>query len=215
MIPGAEVPTFVRIAAADVTLDADLAVPPGARGAVVFAHGSGSSRRSPRNRYVAEVLRSRGLATLLVDLLTPAEERGDDGPRRLRFDVGLLSDRLVAAVDWLRREPTTAGLRIGCYGASTGGAAALMAAAARPRAVGAVVSRGGRPDLAGSALPLVAAPTLLLVGADDLPVIGINERARAAMRAPTQMTLIPDASHLFEEPGALERVAELSADWFV
>lgn len=209
-----EAPAPVIVPAGGALLDGDLGVPPGAQGVVVFAHGSGSGRHSPRNRYVASVLRRAGLATLLMDLLTPDEERADAGTRHLRFDVGMLSERLVSAVDWLRRAPATAGLRVGCFGASTGGAAALVAAAARPRAVGAVVSRGGRPDLAGSALPLVAAPTLLLVGGADEAVLALNEQARSAMKAHARLVVVPGATHLFEEPGALERVAELAAEWF-
>jgi dienelactone hydrolase len=203
----------VRVPAGDVDLDGDLTVPASARGLVVFAHGSGSGRHSPRNRYVAEALNRAGLATLLLDLLTPAEEEEDLRTRRLRFDVGLLGDRVVAAVDWAGARDGLAELAVGVFGASTGAAAALIAGARRPERVGAVVSRGGRPDLAGDALELVRAPTLLIVGDRDLAVIGMNREAMARMRAPVEIELVPGAGHLFEEPGALERVAELAADW--
>jgi dienelactone hydrolase len=182
---------------------------------VVFAHGSGSSRHSPRNRFVAEQLRESGLGTLLVDLLTVEEEATDERTGHLRFDIGLLADRLVHAIGWLGAQPETGGLPVGLFGASTGGGAALRAAAARPEWVDAVVSRGGRPDLAGSALPLVEAPTLLVVGERDEQVIELNERAMARMHAPTRLEVVPRATHLFEEAGALERVAELARDWFV
>lgn len=204
----------VRIAAGPVVLDGDLAVPEGAFGVVVFAHGSGSSRHSSRNRYVAQELRGAGLATLLMDLLTPDEEHAERYTRHLRFDIGLLAGRLVHAVEWLAAQPDTASLPVGCFGASTGGGAALVAAAERPDAIRAVVSRGGRPDLAGEALPRVLAPTLLLVGGDDTPVIGMNQEAMAQMRAETRLEIVPGATHLFEEPGALEQVARLAADWF-
>jgi putative phosphoribosyl transferase len=203
----------VRVTAGDVELDGDLTVPASARGLVVFAHGSGSGRHSPRNRYVAEALNRAGLATLLLDLLTPAEEEEDLRTRRLRFDVGLLGDRVVAAVDWAGARDGLAELAVGAFGASTGAAAALIAGAQRPERVGAVVSRGGRPDLAGDALELVRAPTLLIVGDRDVAVIGMNREAMARMRAPVEIELVPGAGHLFEEPGALERVAELAADW--
>ena len=204
----------VQVAAGGVTLEGNLAVPEGARGVVLFAHGSGSSRHSPRNRFVAEVLQKGGLATLLVDLLTPEEEAVDARTRRLRFDIGLLAGRLVGAIDWLAGQPESRGLAVGLVGASTGGGAALVAAAERPQAVAAVVSRGGRPDLAGDALPLVRAPTLLLVGEYDEPVIELNERAMARLRAPVKLEIVPWATHLFEEPGALEKVARLARDWF-
>jgi putative phosphoribosyl transferase len=197
-----------------VTLDGSLGVPDGARGIVLFAHGSGSSRHSPRNRYVAEVLRKGGLATLLVDLLTADEEFYDDRTRELRFDIGLLADRLVGTMGWLAREEPTRQLPVGLFGASTGGGAALVAAAHEPVRVGAVVSRGGRPDLAGEALPEVRAPTLLIVGERDEPVIEFNERALAQMRATVRLEIVPQATHLFEEPGALETVARLATDWF-
>lgn len=206
--------TTSRIATAGVELDGDLSLPDNAGALVLFAHGSGSSRGSPRNRAVAEVLNRRGMATLLVDLLTAAEDRADARTRRLRFDIGLLGDRLVGIIDWLCGRPGTAALPIGLFGASTGAAAALVAAAARPDAVRAVVSRGGRPDLAGPASSEVVAPTLLIVGEGDPEVRELNEQARAAMRAPTELRIIPTATHLFEEPGALEQVAEQAGRWF-
>lgn len=195
-------------------LPGDLARPPGARGLVLFAHGSGSSRLSPRNRYVAGVLQQAGLATLLFDLLTADEERRDAVTAELRFDIPLLGRRLGAATDWVRARPETADLPVGYFGASTGAAAALIAAAERPGVVRAVVSRGGRPDLAGDALPRVTAPTLLIVGVADTPVIALNRRAMAALRAEVHLEIVPGAGHLFEEPGALEQVARLARDWF-
>jgi putative phosphoribosyl transferase len=208
----------VQVAAgrvARVTLEGTLAIPPDARGAVLFAHGSGSSRHSPRNRFVAEALREGGLATLLVDLLTAEEEAVDARTRHLRFDIGLLAERLVGAIDWLGQRAETRDLRVGLFGASTGGGAALVAAAERPDRVGAVVSRGGRPDLAGDALPRVRAPTLLIIGEWDEQVIDLNERARDQMRSEVQLEIVPRATHLFEEPGALEEVARLARAWFV
>lgn len=196
---------------AGARLDADVEVPAEAVGLVLFAHGSGSSRHSPRNRAVASFLNDRRLATVLMDLLTPEEDRADGGPR---FDIGLLAERLVGAIDWLRNEPATAGLPLGLFGASTGGAAALVAAAARGDVVRAVVSRGGRPDLAGTALAEVRAPTLLIVGELDPMVADLNERARSVLGGPSEMRIVPGASHLFEEPGALEEVAHQAADWF-
>ena len=204
----------VRVSAGDVGLEGDLVIPAGARGIVVFAHGSGSSRHSPRNRHVAGVLQAGGLATLLVDLLTPEEEAIDLRTAHLRFDIGLLAGRLVGASDWLSAQPATRDLRIGYFGASTGGGAALVAAAARPEAVHAVVSRGGRPDLAGAALPRVLAPTLLIVGERDVPVIAMNEEALARLESVKRLEIVPNATHLFEEPGALEEVARLARDWF-
>ena len=206
----------VQLPADVVTLAGDLALPDDARGVVLFAHGSGSSRFSSRNRYVAGELNAAGLATLLVDLLTPDEEAEDRYTAHLRFDVGMLAERLVGAVAWLRRNPGTAVLPVGIFGASTGGGAALVAAARLPGEVAAVVSRGGRPDLAGGALPDVRAPTLLIVGGDDVPVIGMNEEAMARMPRDTEVRLeiVPGATHLFEEPGALEEVARLAAEWF-
>ncbi len=205
---------FVRIPAGAVTLEGTLGLPEGARGVVLFAHGSGSSRHSPRNRYVAGTLRDAGLATLLIDLLTADEETVDARTAHLRFDIGLLAGRLVGATDWLAGEPAIGGLAVGIFGASTGGGAALVAAAERPRAVRAVVSRGGRPDLAGEALPRVQAPTLLIVGGRDEPVIALNRQAMAQLRAETELAIVPGAAHLFEEPGALEEVARLAAGWF-
>jgi putative phosphoribosyl transferase len=205
----------VRIAASPITLDGDLAVPAGARGIVVFAHGSGSGRHSPRNRFVAEALQAGELATLLFDLLTEDEEYQERFTRHLRFDIGLLARRLMEATDWLARQSETRGLKVGYFGASTGGGAALVAATERPEVVGAVVSRGGRPDLAGEvALARVRAPTLLIVGGADPPVIALNRQARAQMSAPVSLEIVPGATHLFEEPGALEQVARLARDWF-
>jgi putative phosphoribosyl transferase len=203
----------VRLPVGGVTLVGDLARPAAARGVVLFAHGSGSSRHSPRNRAVARALRPSGLATLLVDLLTRGEEAEDAATGHLRFDIALLARRLMAVTDWLHEEPFTARLPVGYFGASTGGGAALAAAAERPE-VFAVVSRGGRPDLAGAALPRVSAPTLLIVGGDDVPVIAMNRTAAARMRAEVRIEIVPGASHLFEETGALERVAALAARWF-
>jgi putative phosphoribosyl transferase len=204
----------VRVSAKPVALEGNLGVPEGARSVVLFAHGSGSGRHSPRNRYVARVLQRAGLATLLIDLLTPEEEEKDLRTGHLRFDIGLLAERLAGATDWLMENPDTSNLRIGYFGASTGAGAALVAAAERPEAVGAIVSRGGRPDLAGDALPLVKAPTLLIVGGNDVPVIGMNEEALAQMHAEKELRIVPGATHLFEEPGALEEVARLAAGWF-
>lgn len=198
-----------------VTLEGNLGVPTGARGVVLFAHGSGSSRYSSRNRFVAQMLRQGRLATLLVDLLTAEEEVMDRRTAHLRFNIRLLADRLIGATNWLARQPDTRQLRVGYFGASTGGGAALLAAAEQPEAVGAVVSRGGRPDLAGAALPHVRAPTLLIVGGDDIPVIGMNREALARMSAAeARLEIVPGATHLFEEPGALEKVAALTRQWF-
>jgi putative phosphoribosyl transferase len=205
----------VRVRAGSVTLEGNLGMPEGARGVVLFAHGSGSGRHSPRNRFVARALREAGLATLLIDLLTEEEEQVDQHTAHLRFDIGLLADRLVGVTDWLAEDPRTASLSVGYFGASTGGGAALVAAAQRPDRVGAVVSRGGRPDLAGPALEAVRAPTLLIVGGDDRPVIRVNDEALGRLGAPVKkLVIVPGASHLFEEPGALEEVARLAADWF-
>jgi putative phosphoribosyl transferase len=195
-------------------LEGNLAVPPGATGVVLFAHGSGSSRHSTRNQFVARRLQADGLATLLIDLLTPEEERVDEVTRHIRFDIELLAERLLAAIEWLAGRPETRALRVGLFGASTGGGAALVAAARDPDRVGAVVSRGGRPDLAGDALPRVRAPTLLIVGGDDVQVIALNEHAMAQMRTEVKLEIVPGASHLFEEPGTLERVADLASAWF-
>lgn len=195
-------------------LPGDLAIPHGSPGVVVFAHGSGSSRHSPRNRYVASALEARQLATLLIDLLTPQEDVTDAATAAYRFDIPLLARRLIAIVDWLHRTPETTRLPIGLFGASTGGGAALIAAAARPDRVGAVVARGGRPDLADAALPDVATPTLLIVGGLDGPVIEMNQSAVQRMTCEVRLEIVPGATHLFEEPGTLERVAELAGDWF-
>ncbi|HEV2784238.1 MAG TPA: alpha/beta fold hydrolase [Actinophytocola sp.] len=202
----------MRIAAAGATLDGDIAVPHGAHGVVVFAHGSGSGRHSPRNRYVARELQNAGLATVLVDLLTAEEERADAVTGSFRFDIDLLARRLTALTDWVP-EPL-AGLPIGLFGASTGAAAALVAAAERPDAVRTVVSRGGRPDLAGDHLRAVRAPTLLIVGGRDQPVIELNRAAMPMLTAETRLEIVPRATHLFAEPGALDQVARLAADWF-
>jgi dienelactone hydrolase len=204
----------VVIETGGVALAGNLSVPPGARGIVVFAHGSGSSRHSPRNRYVAQVLQDSGQATLLMDLLTRAEERIDARTAHLRFDIALLAKRLVGATEWLAREPLTRRLARGYFGASTGAGAALRAAAERPERVVAVVSRGGRPDLAGPDLPRVKAATLLIVGGEDRQVIALNREAMARMTAPVHLEIVPGASHLFEEPGTLEEVASLAARWF-
>jgi pimeloyl-ACP methyl ester carboxylesterase len=193
-------------------LEGTLALPEGAFGIVVFAHGSGSSRHSPRNRMVANKLNQAGLGTLLIDLLTPAEEQVDLQNGRLRFDIDLLAGRVVAAVDWVRREHPS--LPVGLFGASTGAAAALMAAAERPDDVGAIVSRGGRPDLAGPVLRQVCAPTLLIVGEADELVLELNRRALELLPCEKELAVVPGATHLFEEPGALEEVARLAADWF-
>jgi putative phosphoribosyl transferase len=209
-----EAPVEVRIDVGTGTITGDLGIPPDAEGVVAFAHGSGSSRHSRRNQEVAATLRDAGFVTLLMDLLTPEEERVDVRTREHRFDIPLLASRVAAAVDWLRADERTAAHRIGLFGASTGAAAALVAAAARPETVAAVVSRGGRPDLAGEALPQVQAPTLLLVGGNDRPVIGMNEDAMARMRAPTELVIVPGATHLFEEPGTLEEVARLARAHF-
>ncbi len=205
----------VLVDAGRVTLPGDLVMPGGSGGIVLFAHGSGSSRFSPRNRFVARVLQDARLATLLIDLLTPEEEEIDIRTAQLRFDIELLAERLAGAIDWLKQQPATRHLNIGLFGASTGAGAALVAAATRPDAVAAVVSRGGRPDLAGRYLPKVKAPTLLIVGGNDVPVIGLNRQAMQLMRAETQLVIVPGASHLFEEPGTLEEVARLARDWFL
>jgi putative phosphoribosyl transferase len=205
----------VQIPAGEVELSADLTVPEQAFGVVAFAHGSGSGRHSPRNRQVAAHLNEAGLATLLLDLLTEAEERQDLRTRELRFDVALLAGRLIFAIDWLIAEAQTAALPVGCFGASTGAAAALLAAAGRPEQVTAVVSRGGRPDLAGEALARVRAPTLLIVGGRDEVVIGLNRSAQRELRCENRLEVVPGATHLFEEPGALEVVARLARDWLV
>jgi dienelactone hydrolase len=205
----------VSIGVGRTILPGGLCIPKQARGLVLFAHGSGSSRHSPRNRFVARALQAHGLATLLFDLLTPTEEAVDRRTAELRFDIGLLADRLVGATDWVAQNPETQELRIGYFGASTGAAAALVAAAQRPTVVGAVVSRGGRPDLAGTALVHAQAPTLLIVGGLDAPVIELNRLALRNLRgAHKKLVIVPGAAHLFEERGALEEVARLASDWF-
>ncbi|HET7619496.1 MAG TPA: dienelactone hydrolase family protein [Vicinamibacterales bacterium] len=209
----AQIQEAARIESAGVALDADLRVPDRAAGLVVFAHGSGSSRFSRRNRAVAASLERAGFGTLLLDLLTADEERVDERTREYRFDISLLGRRVIAAADWKQSRPDLHGLPLALFGASTGAAAALIAAAARPEVTRAVISRGGRPDLAGDALPDVQAPTLLIVGGDDEPVIEMNREAMHRMRAPVSLEIIPGATHLFEETGALERVADLAVDW--
>lgn len=207
---------LVLVSADSVRLEGNLVIPEAAQGIVLFAHGSGSSRHSPRNRYVASVLQQEGLATLLLDLLTAEEEQIDHRTRQLRFDIGLLATRLVGATDWLCSTPATQQFSIGYFGASTGSAAALMAATKRPDRVKAIVSRGGRPDLAGAALTQVQAPTLLIVGGHDFPVIAMNEDALALLEQTTEkrLEIIPRATHLFEESGTLEQVAVLASQWF-
>ena len=206
--------TEVIVQAAGVGLQGSLAAPEGAVAVVVFVHGSGSSRHSPRNRIVADAFNSAGLATLLFDLLTPDEETIDLRTAALRFDIKLLADRLTGVVDWLGAQPTTQPLRVGLFGASTGAAAALIAAARRPDIVGAVVSRGGRPDMAADALPAVRAPTMLIVGGRDTQVIDLNRQASELLGAEHRLVIVPGASHLFEEPGKLGEVAAYAGDWF-
>lgn len=210
--PAAIVTRSVRVRTGRQQLTGDLALPANAHGIVVFAHGSGSSRLSPRNRRVAEHLQQKGLATLLIDLLTEREGILDERSGEFRFDIAILADRLVAIVAWVRRVPETASLPIGLFGASTGAGAALVAASRAD--IAAVVSRGGRPDLAGAALPLVTAPTLLIVGGLDTAVIGMNRQAQAEMQARVVLEIVPGATHLFEEPGALDCVADLASAWF-
>jgi dienelactone hydrolase len=205
----------VMIVAGKVTLNGNLVIPEGAQGIVLFAHGSGSSRLSPRNNYVAEMLQKHKLATLLMDLLTEKEEQIDLLTRELRFDIPMLAERLAGAAEWLKKNPKTNNLHIGCFGSSTGAAAALIAAAKLPDVVKAVVSRGGRPDLAMEYLPKVKAPTLLIVGGNDEPVIGMNEKALQELHGEKKLEIVPGATHLFEEPGKLEEVAKLAAEWFV
>ena len=205
----------IRIPAGRAVLSGNLTIPENAVALVLFAHGSGSSRHSPRNQFVARTLNNSALGTLLFDLLTPEEEALDIHTREHRFNIGLLAERLVHATKWARQQEETHDLRIGYFGSSTGGAAALVAAAELPQDVGAVVSRGGRPDLAGDALPKVQAPTLLIVGGNDDIVIELNETARDRMRCEVKLEIIPGARHLFEEPGALEQAAKLASDWFV
>ncbi|MEV6115209.1 dienelactone hydrolase family protein [Streptomyces sp. NPDC052109] len=203
----------VVVPADGATLPGDLVMPDSARAVVLFAHGSGSSRHSPRNRAVAGALREAGLGTLLIDLLTEEEERQDVVTGEHRFDIALLGRRLVAAMEWLGARPGTRGLPVVLFGASTGAAAALRAAAERPDGVLTVVSRGGRPDLAGDALPAVRAPVLLVVGGQDEVVLRLNEEAAGRLRVPNSLRVIPGATHLFEEPGALEQVADTVREW--
>jgi putative phosphoribosyl transferase len=205
----------VQIQAGRAVLSGNLDIPERVVALVLFAHGSGSSRHSPRNQFVARTLNNAGLATLLFDLLTQKEEAIDMHSREHRFNIGMLAERLVHATKWTKQQEQTRGLRIGYFGSSTGGAAALVAAAEIPKDAGAVVSRGGRPDLAGEALPKVQAPTLLIVGGNDDVVIELNEMARDQMRCEVKLEIVPGATHLFEEPGALEQVAKLASDWFV
>ena len=205
----------VQIEAGTAQLVGDLGIPDDARGVVLFAHGSGSSRHSRRNQYVAQRLRDAGFGTLLLDLLTMAEAAVDERTQIHRFDIRLLAQRLVGAVDWLAANPSTAGYDIGCFGASTGGAAALVAAAERPGQVAAVVSRGGRPDLAGEALARVRVPTLLIVGELDTVVLELNREAMQRMTgAEVVLQIVPGATHLFEEPGKLDVVTDLTSEWF-
>jgi putative phosphoribosyl transferase len=209
----------VHVTAGGTTLEGTLGVPTPVGttplGVVLFAHGSGSSRFSPRNRFVADALRQSGFATLLLDLLTEEEEAVDLRTRELRFDLDLLARRLVDAMDWLTHQELTRELPVGLFGASTGGGAALMAAARRPKRAHAVVSRGGRPDLAHDELAIVRAPTLLIVGGNDEIVIGLNQQAMAQMRGVVRLEIVPGATHLFEEPGALDTVANRARRWFV
>src|SRR5215470_2691849 len=204
----------VQIHVGRAVLSGNFNIPKDASALVLFAHGSGSSRHSPRNQFVARTLNEAGLATLLFDLLTQEEEAIDMRTREHRFNIGLLAERLVHATKWAKQQEQTRDLRAGYFGSSTGGAAALVAAAALPQDVGAVVSRGGRPDLAGEALPKVQAPTLLIVGGNEDVVIELNEMARDQMRCQVQLEIVPGATHLFEEPGMLEQVARLASDWF-
>jgi len=196
-----------------VSLHGDLTLPRQAKGLVIFAHGSGSSRHSPRNRFVARKINEEGMGTLLMDLLTEDEEQVDEVTRELRFDIGLLARRVAHVVQWSQAQPGLADLPIALFGSSTGAAAALVAAADSPE-IAAVVSRGGRPDLAGNALPRVHCPTLLIVGGNDDVVIELNEEAQKLMTCPVELVIVPGATHLFEEPGTLEKVAEAAASWF-
>ncbi|MCC6453355.1 MAG: dienelactone hydrolase family protein [Caldilineaceae bacterium] len=204
-----------QIPVGEIVLQGILQIPHAAQGLAVFAHGSGSSRHSARNQHVAQLLQQDGLATLLFDLLTVEEEEIDLRTRHLRFNIELLANRMTGATDWLVQQPETHSLPVGYFGASTGAAAALISAAARPDVVRAVVSRGGRPDLAGDILSFVSAPTLLIVGGKDTPVITMNQAALARLGTAKKLTIIPGATHLFEEPGALEEVARLASDWFM
>jgi putative phosphoribosyl transferase len=205
----------VQIRAGQAILHGSLCLPQGVKGIVLFAHGSGSSRLSPRNRYVTRILQNGGMGTLLFDLLTTEEEMIDERTARLRFDINLLASRLIAATDWLPGYLEAEKLKLGYFGASTGAAAALVAAANRPKAIQAIVSRGGRPDLALESLPEVKAATLLIVGGEDTVVIGMNRQALNELKAEKSMVIVPGATHLFEEPGALEEVARLASNWFL
>jgi pimeloyl-ACP methyl ester carboxylesterase len=205
----------IKIPTRGIELVGELNAPPNASGLVMFAHGSGSSRRSPRNARVASALGARGLATLLFDLLSVEEEEGESADGELRFDADFLGERLVDATDWVRGIPALARMPIGYFGASTGAAAAVIAAARRPELVSAVVSRGGRPDLAQTWLSQVRAPVLFIVGEADHHVLGLNRAARARLTAPSELVVVPGATHLFEEPGALDEVARLAGDWFL
>jgi len=207
--------SVIQIPAGRAVLSGNLTIPENAAALVLFAHGSGSSRHSSRNQFVARTLNRSGLGTLLFDLLTPEEEALDLYTREHRFNIGLLAERLVQATNWATQQEQTRDLRIGYFGSSTGGAAALVAAAQLSQGIGAVVSRGGRPDLAGDALPKVHAPTLLIVGGNDDIVIELNEMARDQMRCEAKLVIVPGATHLFEEQGALEQVAKFASDWFV
>lgn len=204
----------VRIPVGNVQLEGNLTLPEGAKGIVLFAHGSGSSRFSPRNRFVADALNETALGTLLIDLLNRQEEAVDTMTAELRFDIPFLAERLTRVIDWLKQQPETRDLAIGLFGASTGGGAALMAAVDRPDDVLAVVSRGGRPDLAGPVLPRVKSPTLLIVGGEDPLVIDLNRQAFDQLKGEKRLWIVPGATHLFEEPGTLEQVAGLAAQWF-
>lgn len=214
-IPSAGTRRAVRIPVTGATLDGDLGVPAGTGSLVLFVHGNGSSRHSPRNQLVAATLREAGMATLLFDLLTEVEEKIDLRTRHLRFDIDLLTSRVIEVLSWIRQENASATLSIGCFGASTGAAAALSAAALRPDLVSAMVSRGGRPDLAGDLLPRVKAPTLLIVGEKDASVLELNREAHARLVCERRLEIVPNAGHLFEEPGALEGVAALAGAWFL
>ena len=214
-IPESPTSVAISIPVSGIVLAGDLAIPSASRGLVVFAHGSGSSRSSPRNRHLATALQARGLATLLLDLLTADEERIEAIDTTLHFDVDLLAERLIAATDWVIGEPVARANAIGYFGASTGAAAALIAAARRPEHVAAVVSRGGRPDLAGAELAAVRAPTLFIVGGLDRHVLELNRSAAARMAAPHELHVVPNATPLFEEAGTIDQVAQLAGDWFL
>jgi putative phosphoribosyl transferase len=205
---------LIQIQIGKILLEGNLNIPLNASGLVIFVHGSGSSRHSPRNQFVAQVLHEQGIATLLIDLLTVSEEKEDSLTGHLRFDIELLARRVIGITEWVLQNPKTLSLKIGYFGASTGGAAALVAAAEKQAVVKAVVSRGGRPDLAASSLAKVKAPTLLIVGGSDIPVIQMNEQALQKLSSEKKLAIVPQATHLFEEPGALEEVARLAAEWF-